>query len=106
VKGRPLRHPVSSLSLGPGGRVQVTSFAVTGLLYLAGAAGLAGHDRDGPDSVCGYGDDPRYGQHRVFRTVGTLRAIWLIGAPVADRELATSGSGPQQPIPSRTPAQP
>ena len=21
----------------------------------------------------------RYGQHRVFRTVGTLRAIWLIG---------------------------
>jgi MFS family permease len=148
----------------------------------------------------------RYGQHRVFRTVGTLRAIWLIGlafvrpgvvglvtviavelaiivsmslytpvlatyrlehtpkhriartlsawsigqqasiaiftalgglladatsprtaltvaglliltsplllprrqrpAPVADRELATSGSVPQQPIPSSTPAQP
>src|SRR5206468_300864 len=21
----------------------------------------------------------RYGQHRVFRTVGTLRAVWLIG---------------------------
>jgi MFS family permease len=148
----------------------------------------------------------RYGQHRVFRTVGTLRAIWLIGlafirpgvvglvtviavelaiiismslytpvlatyrlehtpehriartlsawsigqqasiaiftalgglladvtsprtaltlagllilasplllprrqrpTPVADRELATSGSAPQQPIPSSTPAQP
>ena len=38
---RPLRHPVSSLSLGPRGRVQVTNFAVTGALYLAAAAGLA-----------------------------------------------------------------
>jgi hypothetical protein len=38
---RPLRHPVSSLSLGPRGRVQVSNFAVTGALYLAAAAGLA-----------------------------------------------------------------
>jgi hypothetical protein len=38
---RPLRHPVSSLSLGPRGWVQVTNFAVTGALYLAAAAGLA-----------------------------------------------------------------
>jgi hypothetical protein len=34
----PLRHPVSSLSLGPRGRTQVTNFA--GPLYLAAAAGL------------------------------------------------------------------
>jgi hypothetical protein len=37
----PLRHPVSSLSLGPGGWVQMTNFAVAGALYLAGSAGLA-----------------------------------------------------------------
>lgn len=37
----PLRHPVSSLSLGPRGWVQAANFAVTGMLYLAGAAGLA-----------------------------------------------------------------
>ncbi len=37
----PLRHPVSSLSLGSRGWVQVANFAVTGTLYLAGAAGLA-----------------------------------------------------------------
>jgi hypothetical protein len=38
---RPRRHPVSSLALGPRGWVQTTNFTVTGLLYLAGAAGLA-----------------------------------------------------------------
>ena len=37
----PLRHPVSSLSLGPRGWVQAANFATAGLLYLAGAAGLA-----------------------------------------------------------------
>ena len=37
----PLRHPVSSLSLGSRGWVQVANFAVTGTLYLAGAAGLS-----------------------------------------------------------------
>jgi hypothetical protein len=37
----PLRHPVSSLSLGPMGWVQRANFAVAGTLYLAGAAGLA-----------------------------------------------------------------
>jgi Protein of unknown function (DUF998) len=41
----PLRHPVSSLSLGPRGWVQVANFAVTGTLYLAGAAGLS-HTED------------------------------------------------------------
>lgn len=38
---RPLRHPVSSLALGPQGWVQVANFAATGMLYLAGAVGLA-----------------------------------------------------------------
>lgn len=38
---RPLRHPVSSLSLGSRGWVQAANFAATGMLYLAGAAGLA-----------------------------------------------------------------
>ena len=36
-----LRHPVSSLALGPRGWVQVANFAVTGVLYLAFAIGLS-----------------------------------------------------------------
>ncbi len=32
----------------------------------------------------------RYGQHRVFRTAGTLRAVWLIG--LAFVRLASSAS--------------
>lgn len=46
----PLRHPVSSLSLGPRGRVQTANFAVTGMLYLAGATGLA---RSPGQAACG-----------------------------------------------------
>jgi Protein of unknown function (DUF998) len=42
---RPLRHPVSSLALGPRGWVQTANFAVTGTLVLAAAAGL-GHAAD------------------------------------------------------------
>ena len=38
---RPLRHPVSSLALGPRGWIQAGNFAMTGTLFLAGAAGLA-----------------------------------------------------------------
>ena len=37
----PLRHPVSSLALGPRGWIQAGSFAVTGALVLATAAGLS-----------------------------------------------------------------
>jgi Protein of unknown function (DUF998) len=37
---RPLRHPVSSLALGPRGWIQAANFTVTGGLCLAGAAGL------------------------------------------------------------------
>ena len=36
----PRRHPVSCLALGPGGVVQRVNFVVTGLLYVAGSAGL------------------------------------------------------------------
>jgi hypothetical protein len=38
---RPLRHPVSSLALGSRGWIQTGNFAVAGMLFLAGAAGLA-----------------------------------------------------------------
>jgi hypothetical protein len=38
---KPLRHPVSSLALGPRGWVQVVNFAVAGTLYLAAARGLS-----------------------------------------------------------------
>jgi hypothetical protein len=38
---RPLRHPVSSLALGPRGWIQTGNFAVTGTLFLAAATGLA-----------------------------------------------------------------
>jgi len=41
---RPLRHPVSSLALGPRGWIQTANFAVAGTLLLAGAAGLARAD--------------------------------------------------------------
>ncbi len=37
---RPLRHPVSSLALGPGGRVQGANFLIAGGLYLGFAVGL------------------------------------------------------------------
>jgi hypothetical protein len=52
----PLRHPVSSLALGPRGWVQTANFAVTGVLCLAGAAGLrlAG-GRTGPFMVAAAG---------------------------------------------------
>jgi hypothetical protein len=36
----PLRHPVSSLALGPPGWVQVANFSVAGALYLGYAVGL------------------------------------------------------------------
>jgi hypothetical protein len=38
---RPLRHPVSSLALGPHGWTQTGNFALTGMLFLAAAAGLS-----------------------------------------------------------------
>src|SRR5262249_30549829 len=47
----PMRHPVSSLSLGPGGWVQMLNFLVAGLLCLAFAAGLRRALRPGPGAA-------------------------------------------------------
>ncbi len=58
---RPLRHPVSSLALGPRGWIQTANFAVAGVLCLAGAAGLhlagdrRGGGRTGPALVAAAG---------------------------------------------------
>jgi hypothetical protein len=38
---QPLRHPVSSLALGPRGWIQTANFTVTGTLFLAAVAGLS-----------------------------------------------------------------
>jgi hypothetical protein len=66
---RPLRHPVSSLALGPGGRLQVTNFLVTGGLYLGFAGGLARSSR------------PRRSPKAVPILVGSA-GVGLIGAGV------------------------
>ena len=47
----PMRHPVSSLSLGPAGWVQMLNFFVAGLLCLAFAAGLRRALRPGPGAA-------------------------------------------------------
>jgi hypothetical protein len=59
----PLRHPVSSLSLGPGGWVQVVNFFVAGLLCLAFAAGLHRALRPGPGAAA----------------APLLLAVWAVG---------------------------
>ncbi|QFZ16564.1 DUF998 domain-containing protein [Saccharothrix syringae] len=41
------RHPFSMLSLGEGGGLQIANFVVTGLLFLAGAAGARRSGRAG-----------------------------------------------------------
>jgi hypothetical protein len=62
---RPLRHPVSSLALGPRGWIQTANFAVTGAACLVGAAGLrlAGDhlagSRTGPPFLSSLGCPPR-----------------------------------------------
>ena len=66
---RPSRHPVSSLALGPRGRVQAANFAVTGTLVLAGAAGL------------GRAADPALSS-RAGRTLIGAAGAGLIGAAV------------------------
>ncbi|GAA3943767.1 DUF998 domain-containing protein [Actinoplanes auranticolor] len=49
----PLRHPVSSLALGPGGWVQIGAFLTAGLLTLAFAVGLRRSLGRGPGSAAG-----------------------------------------------------
>ena len=59
---RPLRHPVSSLALGPRGWIQAANFAVAGAACLAGATGLrlagdcpGGSRRTGPAMIAAAG---------------------------------------------------
>jgi len=66
---RPLRHPVSSLALGPGGWVQAANFAVTGILFLAAAAGLA------------RADDSATGTRAVPALIG-VAGVGLIGSAI------------------------
>jgi len=49
----PLRHPVSSLALGPAGWVQVASFLVAGVLTLVFALGLRQSLKPGPGAAAG-----------------------------------------------------
>lgn len=49
----PLRHPVSSLALGPGGWHQAGNFLIAGALHLAGAVGLARDSRASAGSRVG-----------------------------------------------------
>lgn len=89
---RPLRHPVSSLALGPRGWIQTANFAVAGTLFLAAAGGLA---RSG---------DPVAGGRAVPALVGAAGA-GLIGSAVFTTD-PVSGYPPGTPDaltqPSRT----
>ena len=49
----PMRHPVSSLALGPAGWVQVATFLAAGVLTVAFAAGLRRSLRPGPGAIAG-----------------------------------------------------
>lgn len=103
----PMRHPVSSLALGPGGWVQTVNFLVTGALMLAFAAGSrhALRQRGGPgalwtpllvgtyavgligagvfvtDPVSGY--PPGAPDELVYTTVGTLHDVFSVPVFVA-----------------------
>jgi hypothetical protein len=63
----PARHPVSLLSLGDLGWLQIANFTLAGLLYLAGAAGLRMVLTDGPGAVWGP------------RLIGVLGAALVLG---------------------------
>ena len=77
----PLRHPVSSLSLGPGGWVQQVTFWITGALVLACALGLR-----------------RAGLGRAAPILIGLVGIGLVGAGVFPAD-PISGYPPGSPIP-------
>jgi hypothetical protein len=82
----PIRHPVSSLALGPSGWVQVLNFLVTGLLALALAAGLRRSLRPGPG----------------WRWGPILVGVWAVGLIGAGVFVTDPVSG----YPPGTPAQP
>lgn len=89
---RPLRHPVSSLALGPRGWVQAANFAVTGTLFLADAAGLS------------RASDPAASSRAARALIGTAGA-GLIGAAVFPTDPVSGyppGSPDAPPFPSHT----
>jgi len=63
----PTRHPVSLLSLGDLGWLQIVDFTLAGLLYLAGAAGLRTAMAGGPGAVW------------APRLIGALGAALVLG---------------------------
>ena len=79
----PRRHPISCLALGPRGWVQTANFAVTGILTVAGAAGLS------------TAPDPR----TRSRTVPSLIAVAGVG-------LMASGMFPTDPVNGYPPGTP
>jgi hypothetical protein len=81
----PMRHPVSSLALGPGGWLQVVNFIVAGLLTLAFAVGLRRSLRPGPGS----------------RWAPLLVGVWAVGLIGAGIFVTDPVSG----YPAGTPAQ-
>jgi hypothetical membrane protein len=87
---RPLRHPVSSLALGSRGWVQAANFAVTGTLFLAGAAGLS------------RASDPATGTRAGPALIGAAGA-GLIGAGVFPTD-PVSGYPPGTPDALRAPS--
>ena len=105
---RPLRHPVSSLALGPRGWVQTASFTVTGTLFLAGAAGLgepAGPDRARAGAE-GQGQAASPGPAPTPRPPSSPRpAFGLLSAAVFPTDPVSGyppGTPPAPPSPSRT----
>src|ERR1700722_15782093 len=79
---QPLRHPVSSLSLGTRGATQVTNFAVTGALYAAAAAGLsrAAGSLAGTAAGPGRAGPGRAGPGRAGVAAAAATAAGLMGA--------------------------
>jgi hypothetical protein len=89
---QPLRHPVSSLALGPRSWIQTANFAVTGTLFLAGAAGLS---PAGDPAVSG----------RAARALIAAAGAGLIGAAAFRTDPVSGyppGSPDAPPSPSRT----
>ncbi|WP_248145247.1 DUF998 domain-containing protein [Microbacterium aoyamense] len=74
---RPTFHPLSLLSLGEGGWVQILNFVVTGLLVIGGGIGLA--------RVLAAG--------RLTRWAGILIALMGVGLVVAGVFVADGGAG-------------
>jgi hypothetical protein len=87
---QPLRHPVSSLALGPGGWAQAANFAVTGILFAAAAAGLS------------RADDPAAGTRAGPALIGAAGA-GLIGSAIFPTD-PVSGYPPGTPGLPRAPS--